>query len=76
MGHPHFRGNPENGDWKMEGKVSQNPGFQMKLKHQKYGMTQETHGGNTREKLGGFFLHQNSFRNILDGDFSASEKHL
>jgi hypothetical protein len=28
------------------------------------------------EKLGGFFLHQNSFRNILDGDFSASEKHL
>ena len=69
MGHPHFRGNPENGDWKMEGKVSQNPGFQMKLKHQKYGMTQETHGGNTMEKLGGFFCIKTRSETFLMGIF-------
>ena len=58
------------------GKSQPKSRMELFLKHQKYGMIQETHGGNAVEKLGGFFFASlHSFRNILDGDFSA-EKHL
>jgi len=44
--------------WGLEngGKSQPKSRMELFLKHQKYGMIQETHGGNAVEKLGGFFF--------------------